>query len=734
MSPTMTSLHKSKHWRRFALILISVLLIAATLRRINIADAMALAKELSWIDLILASSLMILNQIISSVRYFVLSRSFGLTQSFARAHRTNIFSIAGSLLFFNLLGQSLTRSSMLRRDHKPAIYGVLITVVERVISLLSLLIIVAVCSFAYFGTISLNPKTQALAIAGSLTITAASVIALFYGLPSRYRLVLKRFLIPRSLGALVMVSGLSLSMHITMMLAYVALASAIVPSASIFALVLTASLVMLGASLPISFGGWGIREFTASYAFAYVGMASEAGVAMALGVGILSTLALLVNVAALSFRRPLLPFNEPTTTTPQVRPNITALLTWLIPVGCAVLLGFQVKVPTNSGFLSVNLADVVAVCGGLLLIFSIPLHNRPPTLWKIPGLGLSLAMIAAVLVLSFIIGWQRLGFVPWAFFNRLIGAGVLCGYLFCGTLIVTKDGTRGLETLARCYILTIVTILVAEWIMHTLDPYIGNPFKSPFNANYIGFVDNPNLLSFQVLIAMVLLLSGVATWERSPAWLPPAISAVLFAGTLHANSRSGYIATLLIIAFLLLVQKIRVRPRLLLLGIAVYGASLIPEITYNLFLSTGIKVGSINNHILSRPEDMFAVTGDRMSSYLGALKLWWAHPIFGAGLGAFIADHIARTGEPLVIHDSYLWILTELGLVGLAAFILPPLLILRTVAKDPNWIRHTPTLGIIGCFLVIGTMSILHDMIYQRPFWLMMGALLTIPNVLRRPA
>jgi hypothetical protein len=70
------------------------------------------------------------------------------------------------------------------------------------------------------------------------------------------------------------------------------------------------------------------------------------------------------------------------------------------------------------------------------------------------------------------------------------------------------------------------------------------------------------------------------------------------------------------------------------------------------------------------------------------------HPVFGAGLGAFRNQMILTLdGLPLVIHSTAVWLLAELGIVG---------------------------------FLIFAESFTPGDMLYQRTFWLLIGAALAV--------
>jgi hypothetical protein len=126
-----------------------------------------------------------------------------------------------------------------------------------------------------------------------------------------------------------------------------------------------------------------------------------------------------------------------------------------------------------------------------------------------------------------------------------------------------------------------------------------------------------------------------------------------------------------------------------------------------------------------------ASTEERMLTIFGGVKLFVEHPIFGAGLGAFRNQLIlSQGGIPLVIHSTALWLLAELGLTGFAAFAVPAVYVWVT-----EWRRASvePAAAITTlCFIAFAVMSTPADMIYQRTFWLLIGATLALPRQWQR--
>lgn len=110
---------------------------------------------------------------------------------------------------------------------------------------------------------------------------------------------------------------------------------------------------------------------------------------------------------------------------------------------------------------------------------------------------------------------------------------------------------------------------------------------------------------------------------------------------------------------------------------------------------------------------------ERLKSMQGGLALFLQHPVFGAGLGAYMEAQ-TRLGDPLVIHSAPLGLLAEMGVVGFSIF---------------GWfgwrlalaaIRGSDSESSALLFILAGfcTMAAVHDMMYQRSIWLLVGALL----------
>jgi O-antigen ligase len=121
---------------------------------------------------------------------------------------------------------------------------------------------------------------------------------------------------------------------------------------------------------------------------------------------------------------------------------------------------------------------------------------------------------------------------------------------------------------------------------------------------------------------------------------------------------------------------------------------------------------------------------ERWISVNGGLRLWQENPVFGAGLGAYF-EVSKREGTPLVIHNTLIWLLAETGLVGFLVFFSAGVAILWASTRrlrDPTDVGATT---IFLFLLAFASMSMVHELLYQRVLWFVLGVCLASVPILR---
>lgn len=313
-------------------------------------------------------------------------------------------------------------------------------------------------------------------------------------------------------------------------------------------------------------------------------------------------------------------------------------------------------------------------------------------------------------------GYQSIGHTEWAFNNRTVGWFVLLCYAMTGALIVNGCRTD-FQLLIRTFVGTGLGIAALELVLLLVSTsFVALPQAFVY-LPLAGFSNNRNAFAFIV----VLTICGVFALSRRMQ--APALGLFL-AALWYAGSRACGGAALAVLCAALYLRMLRIST--IGLGLTI-GAAIVIGIAQMPVVTGWLRsAAAVNWAIALSPS-----TSDlaRWDTILGGLAQFYGHPIFGAGLGTFIADR-ASAGTPIVIHSTPIWLLAEMGLVGLLAFLVPAVRIFWAEWRRPD--NDDAGKLLVLLFVAFAVVSLLHDMLYQRAIWLLLGAALAfVPQPLR---
>lgn len=667
--------------------------------------------------------------LVSSLRHGAVMAALGLRIPFALAFRSNVFGILGGLMLMQMLGQTLARSAVLARHGVGGAAVLMANAYERLIALASLLTLSLVAALYLHGGVSLDiGKGGALLLKLGLGLVACGITLLLVVPEVRRALdhVLKAAWRQGALGLV----GHSLVLHGTTLAAFMVLGHELAPEIPLGSLAAASVIVMLAASLPISFAGWGVRELSAVHAYQLIGMSAEKALAISIVVGVVSLVAvLLLSAVACVAATPVTMSGAAASDIRRMNgwsKNLTVRAAIYVPPLVAALIFFQIHLPVLSGgVVNVNLADPIAILGGV--VFASLLRRRSPRgrAWVSGSLCLWLAAFAAVLCLGFLIGWARHGFVEWAFFNRLLGFGILLGYLASGALILFVSAPAWRSVILRTLVVTGFAVIAVD-IGLLVAALFGMPVASlvpAIGGGITGLSQNTNAFALQIVILLAVLIAaggGLSARGRADQYAGLLFAALLL-GLYLARSRTGYVAGAAVIGLAIslgwLKARTLMRPGLLVVCVLAVAA----------FLGGGpwgaaAPAGHVNGAELTwlKPRVFDASSdGERWRSLMGGFALWREYPIFGAGLGAFGARVRAETGTDLIIHSTGVWTLAELGIVGV--FVLAGTV--GTLARNA-WRHHASNAAARLVILVLAACVVFqsaHDIFSQRLVWFVLG-------------
>src|SRR5215469_7250539 len=615
----------------------------------------------------------------------------------------------GGNLFFQIAGQLIARSAVLKRHGLPISATVIATLYER-FSGLAVSLGLAIWGAAHlFGRLSIDLKAgglQLLSLIAGLTAVFAATFFLAWG-PMALSVIgslASRGALIRFLRVLLM----TIVIQLTTLLGFIIAARMLVPSAPLDSTAAACCLVMLASALPISFAGWGIRELSAMAALGAIGFPAPAALAAGLVVGVASLVALFI--AALISSRAI----AETTTTRQNAPiepmplsiDGDAFLGWVVPIGAAMAVLFQVHLPAGHGELNVNLADPIAILGGAWVV----VRTAPawPN-WRSPHVNGALLLATGAILVGFLHGLLSFGWSNWAFWNKCVGWFVLLAYAATGALIVHANGPAGRTVLLRTLSSSIVAVVL---VSVALAGFMGLDSPTFPDGRIAGFSQDANAFALQMIVCVSIVLSLKQSTGKSACLLSLAVLGLWFSG-----SRSGLIA----VAAVAIVYLVTARENLRLIAAAIIAAAI--AIVTVKFAPSSLKgmdlvVESVRSSAQAAAPHSFS---EHMETIWAALKLFFNHPIFGAGLGYFMEMHIRQFGVPMVIHSTPLWLLAELGVLGFACFAFPTVLLFIHEWRNRNDVEGAGKLVIL---LLTGfvVMSQFQDLTYQRVFWLVLGA------------
>jgi len=385
----------------------------------------------------------------------------------------------------------------------------------------------------------------------------------------------------------------------------------------------------------------------------------------------------------------------------------------------AVAVLFQVHVSLPGGLINLNLGDPLAILALAAVSLRAVFASQPPR-WKVRQFNTILSAISLLLLFGFVRGWLEIGVTQWAFSGRLLGWLVLLGYLSAGYLIVAHVGGHALRRFVETLCSTATVVVVLQVILRLLESW-GIHTGSNLSQNFQGYAGNRNAFAFQMLTVISLLLGyshiysrnnvGRKHWKRSPMF--SLLLGILLAGLVWSGSRTGIVVGMLV---LILAWSRRLADRNTLRHSLAWAAVL--------WCSIWVAQGSAQSNFSADDSNQ-----ERWITIVKGLEMWQEYPVLGSGLGVFHARSSMWTLHPQVIHSTPIWILAEFGLVG-AATLGGLFFFLSCHGIRSSSIQ--PARRILLFVLLVFTMfCLLHEISYQRIFWLVLGAVLAVPFAAR---
>ncbi len=413
-------------------------------------------------------------------------------------------------------------------------------------------------------------------------------------------------------------------------------------------------------------------------------------------------------------------------------------------VALAASVQIQTTVSITGSAVRVSLSDIVALVLFPLLVIVAAKHWRQSG----PKVGATVILFGAMATVAIgyglAIGTARLGMMEIWPLVKAVGWLSLLYYGLLG-LACALVFPRLANTAFAAAFLGFAALLL---VIHTVFFAMATDWVGSYAYRYQGVLDNPNAQGFVLLCGFAICLAGQGQLGR---WLGDRWSEVatgfLLAGVFHSSSLAavGAAVCMILVHLKLRAPSLWQIARVIafagaILSIAIVSRTIVVDTKirtgfHDLSDKVGWLVASTEDETRNTPQADPLEARDfsinvRIESYYRALENWADAPVFGTGLGSHLQAKqtgVKDNAPAQQIHNTGLWILTELGLVGFTAFLGLFVTLIWRFWKTSVSARNSDTQSADAVYAVVLVMSgwlvmsLAHELLYQRALWLMMG-------------
>jgi hypothetical protein len=239
------------------------------------------------------------------------------------------------------------------------------------------------------------------------------------------------------------------------------------------------------------------------------------------------------------------------------------------------------------------------------------------------------------------------------------------GFLVVLTTIAT---TRDVGRIALAFVIGSVISVLIGFATGSLNASVDTITQTALQGRFTGGGGDPNEQAAAFVAAMFLILGLFSIYRRRSARVCLLIGFLLMAiGFFATQSRGGLIA-MAVATLAALILAPRQRGRILgLIGLIALGGGILLATTPG---------------ALSRITDLGGGTSGRSDLWRVGWQVFSGHPLFGIGAGNFVvveSHYVLRPGSigriqyitdvPHLVHNTYLQLLAETGIVGLLGYL-----------------------------------------------------------------
>ena len=324
---------------------------------------------------------------------------------------------------------------------------------------------------------------------------------------------------------------------------------------------------------------------------------------------------------------------------------------------------------------------IQVLIGGTRLLFSLPAYG----LLAIAGIltvfilrrpkpePSQICLISAALFFGYIL--VRALFSPVDYIARPDIYSVLGGlvvYLLVATVIT--DPKQRMWLLLFLLALAVVHVAIGAVQFRFGQNFMLIPFlqRYDYGRRASGFYVCPNHLAGLLEVLGIFGLS-VVCWSRWPVWAKLLIAyavGICYLGLILTGSRGGYLSTTASILVFALLSLVILRRASKSLFWKVGGLSLVVALVIGAAVFFSVRK---SDYLTGRAQNVFETSNMRIDLWKAAHEQWKLRPLWGTGAETYLYyGRFFRTDrmqmDPVKVHNDYIQLLAEYGLVGVGLF------------------------------------------------------------------
>lgn len=436
----------------------------------------------------------------------------------------------------------------------------------------------------------------------------------------------------------------------------------------------------------------------------------------------------------------------------EVTPSrFSAILTKYLCLITAITLQIQVTLFQSPLYLGlrINLTDILAPFAGMAILMTLLQRTSKWPTWNLPHaykwiFALSLLLTAALLNTYYLYGQIS----PWALLNKYLGWYILIAIMGMGAWIATNATQVHIENFLKIFFYVALAIMAYQLAIIILQCYT---IFSPYLGNYkyvtfpiAGLMANRNAYGLfttgVISFATCIYFSNTEVLKKYYVYVLYFCLPVFLAFNF---SRATFITLCLMIPALLITHRKQSKKCMVLILSLLLGISFLITNYYfkpQAFIDLKLRTHDIIQKIVVTSSDKSTTEyiGDnmRLTILKDSLEMIRQHPITGSGLGSSFLYQIQKHGEPINVIDSTpMWLLTEIGAIGLGMFALFYLQVVKAIwkpAKESDDFVRTLRIALMFTIFAFSLMSLFHEIMYTRHIWFLLGFGLCLPLKMRR--